>query len=244
MKTFNPLIASLLQIALLLFSLQARAGSLAVNPIRVTLSESAPTAALTLENTGSTSMVLQLQVMRWSADKAQDVYEPSDELIATPPIMTIKPGASQTVRVGLSGSAGAQRELSYRLFAEEVPPPPSAGYQGLQVALRVGIPIFVEAAQKAEPALQWRAIAAPDNSIAVHVSNRGNAHLRLLRLKLADPSGKAADLSNKTVAQYLLPDQQRQILMKVDPPLPLRRVNVMAETDRGPTEAVLDVEAP
>lgn len=222
---------------------QARAGSLALNPIRLTLNESSPTAALTLENTGSTTMVLQLQLMRWSATQADDHYEPSEDLIATPPIMKIGPGAAQTVRVGLAGAVEGQRELSYRLFIEEVPPPAESGYQGLQVALRLGVPVFVEPAHKTEPALDWRAVKAADGSLALQVRNRGNAHLRLIRLRL-NAGGDADALAIKTVAQYLLPGQQRQIPIRMERPLASRRVSVSAETDHGPMDVALDVEGP
>lgn len=236
-------IALLVCAASLFVAPQARAGSLAVNPIRLTLSESSPTGALTLENTGGTTMVLQLQLMRWSATQADDHYEPSEDLVATPPIMKIGPGATQTIRVGLAGAVEGKRELSYRLFIEEVPPPAESGYPGLQVALRLGVPVFVEPVQKTEPALDWRAVKAADGSLALQVSNRGSAHLRLIRLRL-NAAGDADPLAIKTVAQYLLPGQQRQIPLKMERPLAARHISVSAETDHGPIDVALDVESP
>lgn len=185
-------------------------------------------------------MVVQLQLMRWTAEGAEDRYEPSEDLVATPPIMTIRPGGVQTLRVGLTAGVDAQRERAYRLYAEEVPPPPVAGHQGLQVALRIGVPVFVEPARKAEPVLQWRATRSGDGSLNIQVSNRGDAHLRLIRLNArASDSGEV--LGSTTVAQYLLPGKLSHIPLKTGSTV-ASRVVVSAETDKGALDVALDVE--
>jgi fimbrial chaperone protein len=237
-----PRFASLLALVLSA-SLAHGGGTLRVNPVRVNLSPLNSTAAVTLENGGSSSMVLQLQLMHWSAAGGEERYDASDDILATPPIMTIAPGKSQLVRVGLSRPADPKRELAYRLFIEEVPPPPKPGYQGLQVALRVGLPIFIEPAAIAEPVLQWRATRGGANTIAVDVVNAGDAHTRVFNVRLRAP-GEDRLLGARQVASYLLPGQSQRWMVESEGILPADRIRVSADTDRGVLDADVELANP
>src|SRR5450631_534292 len=61
------------------------------------------------------------------------------------------------VQLELMSKPDAKLETAYRLFLQEVPPPNESGVQGLQVLLRVGIPVFVEPAGDAAPEVHWSA---------------------------------------------------------------------------------------
>ncbi|HJW26479.1 MAG TPA: molecular chaperone [Rhodocyclaceae bacterium] len=230
-------------LALACLAQAAGAGSLSVSPIRVNLSEAAPTAALTVENTGNAPIVAQAQMLRWTAVGEEDRHEPSDEVVVTPPIMTIQPGRSQIVRVGLSRSADPQRELAYRLYLEEVPPPPRPGSQGLQVALRVGVPLFVAPNGAAEPKLTWRIVQSSSQAVAVEATNAGNGHLRLLNLSLGAVDSERS-LARRQIPGYLLPGQSRRWIIPLKEPLSAERVRLSADSDRGAANVELDVERP
>src|SRR4249920_2225792 len=80
----------------------ALAGSFQVSPVRIELTPSAPTAPINVRNESTTdTVVVQLRAVSWKQENGEDNYAPSTELIATPPIFTLQPGGSQTVRVGL-----------------------------------------------------------------------------------------------------------------------------------------------
>jgi len=221
----------------------AHAGSLGVSPIRVHLSDATPTAALTLENSGGAPVVVQLQLMQWTAGANEDQYTPSDDVVAMPPIMTIRPGEPQIVRMGLTRGADPQRELAYRLYIEEVPPPPKPGYQGLQVALRIGVPVFVAPAVAAAPRLQWRMVRSGADAVTVTATNAGNAHQRLLKLSLRPPDGDRVVATQQIVGD-LLAGQSRQWRVRLNEALPQGRLRLSVETDRGPIDVELDPDAP
>lgn len=221
----------------------AYGGGLSVNPIRIFLSESAPTAALTLENTGAAPMVIQLRLMHWTAAGEGDSYEPSEDIVAMPPIMTIRPGQPQIVRVGLSRSPDPNRELAYRLFFEEVPPPPKLGYQGVQIALRVGVPVFVSPVKSGHPELRWRVVRARGNAVTVYVTNVGNDHAQLTKITLRG-SRQDRNLAEQQVVGYLLPGQARHWVIQLKEALPEGRVRLSAGSDLGVTDVDLDVETP
>lgn len=238
-----PIARLVLWLAMAMCALPVYAGSLGVNPIRVNLSGARPTAAITLNNTGGTTMVVQLQIAKWSAVMGEDRYDPSPDILVTPPIFTIAPGVSQIVRIGLSGAPGSDTELAYRLFIEEVPPPPKPGYQGLQVALRLGIPVFVEPAQETQPKLQWTAIRTSADLITVQVSNVGGAHARILNINLSTP-GESRIIASHMAASYLLPGQTRHWNVPLNRPWQGRQVHLSATTDQGVTDAEIELQNP
>lgn len=238
-----PIVRLVLWLAIAMCALPTHAGSLGVNPIRVSLSGAKPTAAITLNNTGGTTMVVQLQIAKWSAVSNEDRYDPSPDILVTPPIFTIAPGVSQIVRIGLSSASESDIELAYRLFIEEVPPPPKPGYQGLQVALRLGIPVFVEPAQATQAKLQWTAVRTSADVITVQVSNVGGAHARILNINLSAP-GESRTMASHTAASYLLPGQTRHWNVHLGSPWQGRQVHLSATTDQGAADAELELQSP
>ena len=92
--------------------------------MRVTLSDKQKIGTITVRNDGTEPVPMQLEVLNWSQEEANDVFTPTRELIVNPPIFTIPAGGSQLIRVGLRGTPDAQRELTYRIFIQELPPPP------------------------------------------------------------------------------------------------------------------------
>ena len=79
----------------------AQAGSFAVSPTRADLTADRAIAALTVRNTGDEPAVVQLQTVAWSQDHGTEVMIETQDLLASPPIFTLAPGAAQIVRIGL-----------------------------------------------------------------------------------------------------------------------------------------------
>lgn len=240
---FQNCIGQVVLFVLLAWFNTVAASGLGVTPIRVYLSEGTPTAALTLENNGSTPTVVQLQLMRWDSDGVEEQYHPTYEVVATPPIATLRPGQTQVVRVGLSRDVDPDRELAYRLYIEEVPPPARPGQQGLQVALRIGVPVFVAPKVAAQPSLQWRALRNGTDGVAVEASNVGNTHFRLMSLKLRGGE-TAAVLAERQIVGYLLPGQSRRWVIPVKGGLPEGDMHLSAVTEPGVADVRLELEAP
>ena len=176
-------IVPLLCLSLLVVSGRVMAGSFKVQPVRVDLSPSQAMAVLHVTNESSSSTVVQVNIKAWSQSDGRDVFAPTRDVLATPPIFTIPAGGEQIVRVGLMAPPKADREETYRIFLSQVPPKPRPGLRGLQFALRISIPIFVmptvRKAKKPEPDLRWSCKALGRNTFKVSVDNIGTAHDRL-----------------------------------------------------------------
>src|SRR5882672_2154772 len=98
----------------LLWNTWVQAGTLQVNPLRLTLSPTQPTDVITIRNDSPQPTVVQVQAFTWAQEAEGDSYRPSTDLLATPPIFALPAGGSQIVRVGLRRMAPQSSELSYR----------------------------------------------------------------------------------------------------------------------------------
>ena len=186
----------------------ARAGSFTVNPVRVSLSAAQAVAAITVKNTGTEATVIQLETSSWTQHDGQDALASTTEVLATPPIITVPPGESRIIRVGLRRPADPQRELTYRLFLREVPPPQPIA-QGLRVALLLSIPVFVTPPHLAGPQVQWHAMRMQDGNLRIQARNTGLSHVQLGELQIAGAGGGSI-LATRNMSEYLLPDNARE----------------------------------
>jgi fimbrial chaperone protein len=223
----------------------AAAANLGISPVRTVLTEKTPAAAITVTNLGSDSKVVQLELVRWTQQGGKDIYVPTRDLLANPPVATIGPGKAQVIRVGLNRPADDTQELAYRLYLQEVPPPPRPGFSGLQVALRVGIPVFV--APKSVPissVVRWKAARTRAGMIRLTMTNEGNVHVELAEIMLSQAfdGSKPRVVNWHQAATYLLPGQSRDLLLKPEFDWQGDRLNLSARTDQGVVETELVLE--
>ena len=186
----------------------ACAGTFSISPLRAELSASAQTAALTLRNQEPTPAVVQAEVMLWEQVNGEDRLTSTRDLLVSPAVFTLPAAGSQLIRVALRRAADPQRELSYRLILTEVPQQASPDFTGLNVALRLSLPVFVAPVAKASPALDWSAARADDGALAVTARNSGNAYARVISFSAA-PAAQPAAAVQQNVTAYILPGQAR-----------------------------------
>lgn len=225
-------------LALVLSSPMAGAGSFAVNPVRITLdARDQPVAAMTVRNNTAIATVVQADALHWAIQGEGDQYLPSHELLVTPPVFTLPPHGVQVVRVGLRQRtpAAAGTERSFRLYLTEVPPPPAPDFRGLNVALRLGVPVFVQVPGTAAK-LGFALRAARPDLVELVAGNSGTAHARLNRVAIHDQGG--TQVAELTLARDLLAGQQRRFSVPLAAPArtPLR---VRVDTSEGPQHFVL-----
>jgi fimbrial chaperone protein len=216
------------------------AANIGVNPVRVTLSENQKMGTLTVRNGGTEPMSMQLEVLNWSQEEGDDVFTPSREVLANPPIFTVPAGGSQLIRVGLRRAPDAQRELTYRIFLQELPPPPSPDFQGAKMLMRVSLPVFVLPKATAKPVLRWHAVRTSDGALKISLTNSGNAHIQIANFSLSLPGSAKPWIIQKT-SSYVLPGLSRDWILPANKenPAPLRgaTLQLIAQTDAGEFEA-------
>lgn len=213
------------------------AGSFVANPIKLTVPSGAFSTSLSLENPGDQPVLVQAEVMSWSQREGKDVLTPTREVVVSPPIFTLAAGGRQIVRVGLlSAPQSTLRESAYRLFLQEVAQPPKPGEQGISVALRLSLPLFVlpSGGAEAKPMLRTR---AGDGHVHLVVENAGNVHVQTLAGRVS-VDGKP--LMEQHLGGYVLAGQTRSWSFPVRESVRGGRVRVVVETSAG--EIVAEVQ--
>jgi fimbrial chaperone protein len=186
----------------------AHAGSFSISPVRLDLSAQARSAALTVRNDEREALI-QAEVMVWEQVDGQDRLTPTRDLLVSPAVFTLATGSSQLVRVALrSPPADSGRELSYRLILQEVPQPANPDFSGLQLALRLSVPVFLASSGTSGPALDWSATTS-DEQLVLTARNTGDVHARIHSLAISPDAGGDAALA-RPVATYILPGQSQR----------------------------------
>lgn len=216
------------------------AGSFGISPLRVELSPAVPTGVLTVRNDGPQPVVVQARPMLWQQAAGQDELSETRELLVSPAVFTIEPGGSQLLRVALRREPDPRRELSYRLLLEEVPQQVAPDFNGLTVALRLSLPVFVAPPVDSRAELAWSAARTAAGALAVTARNDGNAHLQIRSFTLGE-AGAAQPAARQVVASYLLPGQTRTWTFARAPGAAgfPARLRLLGESDRGAIEAEL-----
>jgi fimbrial chaperone protein len=195
--------------ALTALSPAAFASSFSISPLRVDFSAATSTTALTVRNDDSVAVVIQAEGLAWSQASGQDALTPTPDLLVAPAVFTLAPGGSQLVRVALRRPVDPARELSYRLVLQEVPQTARPDFTGLQVALRLSVPVFVAPAVPAQPQVTWVAAREADGKLAVTARNDGTAHARIHRFAVTTTQG-AAPVAEQPGLSYVLPGSTRR----------------------------------
>lgn len=222
--------------------LAAVAGSFGVSPIRIELGAQARTGAITVTNDDAAALRTQIRLVQWSQDDSgKDVYTPSEELVFFPRLMTMGSNEQRLVRVGLRGPA-LEREKTYRLFIEELPPPPEPGADGasrVAIAVSFGVPIFLRPAQE-QPAGVIERLELGPGKLLVRVRNTGNVHFRISAISARGDGGFAAE----TAGWYLLAGAAREYELPIDARqcAQLQRLSVLVATDRTELRGELPVD--
>ncbi len=199
------------------------AASLAVWPInpRIDAPDSA-TMVWVKNNDVKEEIVLQARVLTWSQQNNQDHYEAQDDLVVSPPLVTVKPGAQQVFRVVHRKGAvtGVPQELSYRLMIDEIPVATKLDGTALSFQMRYSLPLFVGVPSDYEKKnsverqtttaryLRYRLIESPAKTI--EIINNGKANVRLSKVKILQENNAETTLISEGLLGYVLVGANRQ----------------------------------
>ncbi|MFA5941922.1 MAG: fimbria/pilus periplasmic chaperone [Sinimarinibacterium sp.] len=220
----------------------AEPGGVSVSPVRVDLDAGQRTGALTLHNSTERRYRFQVEVMRWTqTPQGDDVYAPATGVLANPPLFELVPQAQQIVRVGLLGEVPASIEASYRIYFNEIElPRPTAG-SGLNVLLRLGVPMFVAPVGAAQHRLEWSA-RLQDGALRLQADNRGNVHERRAQLRVLDAERGTA-LHADTGFRDILPGSRWQWTFPAGTTAPAQ-LKIEANTHENHEDVVVRVDRP
>ena len=133
----------------------ASAGSLQVEPVLVDVTAPGAASTLTLRNEGATPINAQIRVFRWSLVDGQEKLEPTDDVVASPPSVTLTPKGQYTARVVRVSKQPVTGEESYRLLVDQLPDLSQQKNGAVNLLVRYSIPVFFGAPDKKSPTVAW-----------------------------------------------------------------------------------------
>ena len=222
----------------------ASASSFSIAPIRVELGGGHSRGELTLHNDGDSPVTIQVSSVVWSQLQGEDRYDQTHDVITAPPVFVLAAKSDQIVRVALRRGADPTRELSYRLFFQEVPQSADPAFNGLRVALRLSVPVFVSpVATNAVSVLTWQASSTGPDELTIRASNTGTAHLQVTDFDVL--LGSAEQTVHVNGSRYVLPDSSVSWKIKLSPGLAAAgHKRIHGFSDQGEISADLTDVAP
>ena len=192
----------------------AHGASLFLRPTSVVLAGKESAATITLTNSGEQPVTAQLRLYSWDQKDNDEQLVETSTLVASPPMVSIPAGKSQTVRVVRVGTTPASTQESYRLVVDEIVDRSELSADaGVVMQLRYSVPVFVMPKPGAKASATVNASISGDTLI-FGVTNRGAAHAQISNITVAYSDGSSSTL-NAGLVGYVLPDKQRQWLLKV-----------------------------
>jgi len=195
-----------------------------IDPVVVELGakQRAAPLTLTLSAKAPRPLVLQTEVLRWRQDASgQPRYEPTSDLIVVPPIVELKPGDSQLVRIAFRGARQGTAEQAYRLVLEDVSAATrgqAEDSQGISFRMRYDLPVMLGATETPRQQLQWSrcdsGAAQAGNpatpQVCVRLANEGSRRVTLRKLQLSgqgwtSPIDEPGTVLARSVREWRLP---------------------------------------
>ncbi|MDK9697150.1 MAG: fimbria/pilus periplasmic chaperone [Siculibacillus sp.] len=166
----------------------AHAGSLQVAPVLIDQTTDAPSGGVTLRDVGDRPINVQLRVFRWTQENGADRLTPTDDVVVSPPMITLTPRTDYVVRVVRQTRRPALGEESYRLLVDELPDPAMRAPGTVALLIRQSIPVFFAAPGRSPPNVGWRLVQSGREK-SLEATNRGDRRLRVADLAIVDGHG-------------------------------------------------------
>lgn len=216
---------------------QVNAQSLRVSPVTIDLPVSAQSSLLNVGNDSPKPLTVQARIFRWSQKNGEDVLEKTPDVVVSPPILTVKQGASGVVRVVRVSRAPVNGEETYRVLLDEVPSREKLQAGGVVIAMRQSLPVFFAGMDATPGAVTWSA-ERRNNKLVLQAANAGQKRLRLTHLHVTD--GKSRELiSIKGLAGYVLGGQTKawELPLPKEGIAPGTTLTIQAVSETGPVNA-------
>jgi len=190
---------------------QAIGHNVEISPTTLDLSGLGSTTTCTVLNNGTVPTSSQIRLRSWYQAYGQDVLSATTSVVASPPFISLAPGARQIVRIANLATSPASSETCYRLLLNELPSAGNLTNSGVTVLIAFSLPVFVAGTDARPPQLTASFAVGPDGRPALRIVNAGDVHARL--------SDVSYTLQNRRVFMmpglvgYVLPHSTRDIML-------------------------------
>lgn len=167
----------------------ARAASLQASPVLIELRQDSPSATIQIRNTGQVPISVQTRVYRWMQESGEESLEETDDLAASPPMTTLQPGTTYSVRLVRVNRQPVAKEQAYRVLVDELPDPSRQQSGTIAMVVRHSIPVFL-LANEAQPGQVAWTVGARNGRLVLRATNRGERRVRFSNVSVRLPGGQ------------------------------------------------------
>jgi len=217
----------------------AQAGSLQVEPVLVDVTAPGAASTLTLRNEGATPINAQIRVFRWSLVNGQEKLEPTNDVVASPPSVTLTPKGQYITRVVRVSKQPVAGEESYRLMIDQLPDLSQQKNGAVNLLVRYSIPVFFGAPNKKNPTVAW-SLAVKGDKVTLTAHNSGDRRLRISALTLRDANGRNVSFGTG-LAGYALGQSTKTWTVSSRGFASSGSATISGQSDGGPIQAVATI---
>lgn len=214
---------------------------MSVVPVNILMAPGEKAATLTVTNHGTGNTAIQIRAYAWSQKGDEDQLTASDDVVVSPPLATLAPGADQVVRLILRKTPQG-REATYRILLDQIPPPSEPGV--VHIVLRLSIPIFAQPQTRATQNVQYHIEIDAGQMVLIGV-NDGLRHDAIRDIELTASDGRKLKAAPGSSPYILSGDTRRwNIAAQAPLPLPSETLRLTGHSDAGAVEEQVRVVAP
>ncbi len=169
----------------------AIAASLQVSPTTIEVNAPGATSSVSLVNPTPQPISVQVRVFKWTQTNGQERLEPTNDLVASPPFVTLPPSANYAVRLVRTATRPVQGEETYRLVIDELPQPGRLKAGAITLLLRQSLPVFFEAPDMRPAQVSW-SYAKQGGKLLVTAKNDGDRRMRIGSFNMSNGKGGSA----------------------------------------------------
>lgn len=218
------------------------AASLQLSPVSVEVRAPGAATTIKLRNEGASPINAQLRVFRWVQENGIERLEPTNDVVASPPIANLGPNTEYTIRIVRVTKRPASRGETYRLLVDELPSAQVRQNRAVTLVMRYSIPVFFYPIDVAGASLTW-SVEQNGGQVYVLATNGGDRHVRLSAMNLRASNGTTVDFG-KGLTGYVL----GRSTMRWAAPVNVRRwsadtsVVIAAQSDYGPINSDAQIQ--
>ena len=199
---------------------QAGAGSLQVEPVLVDVAAPGAASTVTLRNEGATPIDAQIRIYRWSLVNGKERLEPTDDVVASPPSVTLTPKGQYIARIVRVSKQPVVGEENYRLLIDQLPDLFQQRNGAVNLMVRYSIPVFFGAASKKSPSVAWSVATNGDKNTVTVFEGRTNKIVGSISVgnmpdaSVYDPSTRLVAVMNHRGGTVSLVDASKVTVVK------------------------------
>jgi fimbrial chaperone protein len=199
MKIQSKPIIALFVGGLICLILVASAQAITISPVHLFMSVKKPIISLTVINDSAKVMTFQTKAVTWSQVNGKDVYSETNDLMITPPIVSIQANSTQVFRLAMFSDSSHLVESSYRVILEDITAELVSAENGVSFKFNHSLPLMYAPITPNDSVLWTRCESNVVGKSCLRMDNQGNQHAKLVRFNAVSATAQAPYEGAKTV---------------------------------------------